>query len=312
MENNDDKNSANDDILKCRENILKAGGKISGRPRIPTFEEMVSPTPDPVKISENDDPQPMQTGGVPDELEIPDVLEGVDLSEDLDQPDASGMEVLADQDWRLPGENTEQPENPVLDQEIEDVLGCEIDEEDIDIAAELDVDQIDLSSPLVTSQEQQELLAEPEDICESHDQPMDQDEEQIAKQIEDQLVSMSEKEDESNDQQQQGDAIPEFNVYKEILSVQRKRSSTNRLAPVRKSQKKTDLPKPTGTVANIINRSKGITEIPQTETAPAQIAKIINIKRGVIHGPDNITETQSGIITDIVNRHITDYYGKAV
>jgi hypothetical protein len=365
MENKDEKNSINDDILKCRENILKAGGKLPARPRIPTFEEIISAesTPDPApvadatsEITESYESEAPQYDMVSDDLEDIDVLEDIDLSDDTDDSEGSGMEVIADEDWHLPSENTEQPENPTLDMEIEEILDKHAEIEEVDVVEEViaeaqqleeleeaDVDPLDPSSPVVSIEEQQELLTEPEGICKYDDSPTDEDEDQIAKQIGDQLLSMSQEQTEPvtqiDEDQQPDDAIPEFNVYDRILSSERKQSSTRRQGPGKKTlDEKVELPKPMGIVADVINNSKAITEVIQdadtikdvqpietinnTEEVQqsemvkvdegAQLAENIDICLGVIHGPDNISETQSSIITEIVNRHIADFYGKAV
>ena len=39
---------------------------------------------------------------------------------------------------------------------------------------------------------------------------------------------------------------------------------------------------------------------------------VIDITRGIIHGPDNMNETQSEIMRDVVERHIAGFYAKAV
>ena len=89
MEQKEPDNSINDDILKCREDILRAGGLdpesgTSPRRKIPSFEEMISGQ---TKTDETE------------------TVEEAIIAED--ESEGSGMEVLADTDWRSTCENAE-------------------------------------------------------------------------------------------------------------------------------------------------------------------------------------------------------------
>ena len=286
MEQKEPDKPINDDILKCRENILRAGGSDPGanKPvsqKIPSFEEIIS----------------KQTG--PKEADTPAEPPVVE-----DESEGSGMEILADTDWHLPGETVELVDDTAGDAELENILEKPDADEYPDVL--MSDEEMNPSSPLVSKAEQEELLAEFDDIDEYD--PMDEDEEveetELVKEIEEGLAAMSETDED------QSKGIPEFNVYDRILSDERKESSKQRQGPGGNGRPKNSVPAASGTVGDIINSSKGIAKNEKSEASPQEKVNSEDTVRGIIHGHDNMNDIQVEIISDIVARHIASFYGK--
>jgi hypothetical protein len=327
MKQNEPDKPINDDILKCREDILRAGGldpKASEpAPRkIPSFEEMISKqtepveteTPEEIPAVEDVPDQFAVVEDVPEEVAaVENIPEEIQVVEDTveeaivleDESEGSGMEVLADADWQLGGETVELVEDTENDEELEDILEDAESEEDTDVL--MNSDQIDPSSPVVSKAEQEELLAEfdaidEDDLLDDDDDQEDQAE--FEKDIEEGLAAMSAADE------KQDDDIPEFNVYDRILSDERKESSTRRQGPGDNGGAKNNVPAVSGTVGDIINKSKGDAnnETPQ-ENLEDKVSSTDTV-HGIIHGHDNMNDIQAEIISDIVARQIAKYYGK--
>jgi hypothetical protein len=307
MEQKEPDKSINDDILKCRENILRAGGfdpetSETSRRKIPSFEEMISGQTDPV---ETETPEEIPaTEDVPEEVaSVENTPEEAIVAED--ESEASGMEVLADADWHLPGETVELVENTADDAELEDLLQEPKADEDADVL--MTSDEIDPSSPVVSQAEQEELLAEFDDIDEEdllEDGRQEDEDTEFEKEIEEGLAAMS-----ATDEKQD-DGIPEFNVYDRILSDERKESSTRRQGPGGNGDAKRNVPVVSGTVGDIINKTKGDVKNETPQENLEDKASSTDTVRGIIHGHDNMNDIQAEIISDIVARQIASFYGK--
>ena len=299
MEQKEPDKSINNDILKCREDILRAGGPDSGadkfsRRKIPSFEEMVS------KQTDSDETEKAEEIPV-----VEDTPEEAIVSEN--ESEGSGMEVLADTDWHLGGETVELVENTADDAELEDILERTEQEEDVDLL--MSSDEIDPSSPVVSQAEQEELLAEFDDLDEDDslddsDDDHQENQAEFVRDIEEGLAAMS-----ASDEKQD-DGIPEFNVYDRILSDERKESSTRRQGPGGNGDAKSNVPAVSGTVGDIINSSKGIAKNEKAQENIDDKISSADTVRGIIHGHDNMNEIQTEIISDIVAHQIAMYYGK--
>jgi hypothetical protein len=307
MEQKEPDKSINDDILKCREDILRAGGfdpeaSETSRRKILSFEEMISGQTDPV---ETETPEEIPaTEDVPEEVaSVEDTPEEAIVAEN--ESEGSGMEVLADADWHLPGETVELVENAADDEELEDILQEPKADEDADVL--MTSDEIDPSSPVVSKAEQEELLAEFDDIDEEdllEDGRQEDEDTEFEKEIEEGLAAMS------TVDEKQDDGIPEFNVYDRILSDERKESSTRRQGPGGNGDAKPKVPAVSGTVGDIINKTKGDVKNETPQDDVEDNAGKTDTVRGIIHGHDNMNDIQAEIISDIVARQIAAFYGK--
>ena len=351
------KKQNNEDIEKCRQDIQKAAGHTPSqqpadsdqpgqdisavtpdKPLIPSFEDIIAgESPDDSQeitinqdMDEDDDQIDVNeiskilsdTGPV----DIDNVFEDEQRYDLLDDPEDTQLdekndpaEMLADTDWQLlnePSDNLDDvPMNPDDDNSLEMMVN------------------VDDDGPLISKAEQDMLMAEFNDINDTPESEPEDDFSQndLIEQIQHGLDNISEQpsagaEPQETENQQIQNEIPEFDVYENILSQQRKQSSTKRQAPQRTAPKRND--DLTGTVGDIIKQTKAdagnadsapIEPTIEKQPEPVDNTQVLSIEEtleteieaaqdsntsGIYEYADSMNQTQHEIIKDIVKRDI--------
>lgn len=341
MTDENHKQHNNDDIEKCRREIQKANGdspsdqtpaaddqgeKVNkdtpSKPLIPSYEDIVASDSakddDPFHINDaldmDDDEVDVNeirkilsdTGPV----DIDNVFEDeqkfdlLDDSEDTKFDDTT--ELLDDTDWQMLNEPSDN---------LEDVPMDSIDDESLEMMVNIDDD-----GPLISKQEQDLLMEELNSQDDLNQTQNDQDtNDNLVEQIQKGLADFTNQNNpdpqpQNTDDKEENSNIPEFDVYENILSKQRRQSSTKRQGPQRKAPKSHD--KPAGTVGDIIKQTKAdVTDktapsekqpepIENKEVVKAEAKDTRPDSSGVTEYYYKMSETQHKIVEDIVKRDI--------